>query len=243
MGIFDAYKSEVFATYHARLKFRNQLRAGIPGDPKIMQAWLRVKTGIDDETELQNLMRQTLADLGIEVEAGATYDDMAEAADKIADETKAQVFKRGENGLYLEARCVKAMLKEATAIVFDGIRWGGRPKVTKPDEMTGGKNARSVLAETVFINPEKIWLGKTEPDGIDTYPCHVKDWRGETQTSLARQEFVSGVTIEFDVLIARGKVPEDAWRALWILAQENGLGARRSQGAGTFDIEQWDKVG
>lgn len=243
MGIFADRKSEVFTKYHARLKFRNQLRAGIPGDPDVMQSWLRVKTGITDKAELEATMLRTLRELGIDVEEGASYQDMVDAADKVADENKAQVFKRdAEIGLYLEARCVKAMLKEAAAIVFDGMRWGGRPKVTKPEEMTGGKNARSVLAETVFVSPEKIALGRKMPDGTDTYPCHVKDFRGETTTSLVRQEYVNEAVIEFDVLTV-GKVPADAWGALWVFAEENGLGARRSQGAGQFEIEQWDLVG
>lgn len=228
MGIFDN-QAGVFTTYHARIQFRDKLMGGTPKDPKIIEAWLRKKTGIQDEEEIRRAMLRTLLELGADVSPDMSYDELEAASEKLA--TKQAVgFKNGEHGLYLESRVVKAMLKECTNILYAGDRWGK----TK-------KGPRSFLAERVFITPDKLWLDRQEPDGVELFIGHVSGPRGP-QSTLTHYEYVEGAVIDFDVMVAEDAIDHEHWPQIWVLAQENGLGALRSQGFGRFDIWEWEPV-
>jgi len=44
------------------------------------------------------------------------------------------------------------------------------------------------------------------------------------------------------VLTMRDCLTPEQWADLWVHAQENGLGALRSQGFGRFFIQQWERI-
>ncbi len=233
MGIFD--DAQVFKTYRTEIVVRGRLVGGTPKDPKIVERWLRAKTGVSDEEELLKMTERTLAELGRQ---SSTFEDMEEASEKIANLKQTMGFKVGEKGLYIEARQVKAMLKECTNIYFEGVKWGKRKKATGEGE-TAGKLARNYLAERVFVAPDKIWLGVSEPSGIDTFIGHVIGPRGP-QSTLAYYEYVDSPRLAFDVQVLNDSIKSEDWPMIWITAQSNGLGAMRSQGFGTFDIVKWE---
>jgi hypothetical protein len=229
MGIFDT-TTDLWTTYHASIVFRDKLMGGTPKDPKIIEGWLGKKAGITDEEELRQATLRTLVELGYDVPAGATYAEMMAAVENLAGVKQTEGFRQCEGGLYLESRTVKAMLKESTHILFAGGKWGQT-----------GKGPRAFLAERVFVNPDRILLGRTEPDGVYTFIGHVEDRQGRRAT-LAYIEYVETATLAFDVLVARDSIKADDWPQIWVHAQENGLGAKRSQGFGRFDIVGWDVV-
>jgi len=229
VGIFDS-TVHLWTTYHATLVFRDKLMGGIPKDPKIIEGWLGKKVGISDQEEMRMMALRTLVELGYEVPADATYAQMREAVESLAGVKQTEGFKQCEGGLYQESRTVKAMLKEVTNILFAGDRWG----VTK-------KGPQKFLAERVFVNPDKILLQRSEPDGIYTFIGHVEDKNGRRAT-LAYIEYAETPTLEFDVQVARDAVKPEDWALIWAHAQDNGLGSKRSQGFGRFDIEGWEEV-
>lgn len=229
MGIFDT-QTDVFTTYHARICFRDKLMGGVPKDPKIIEGWLRSKAGIEDTEEVKQAMLRTLSELGADVRPGMTYDELVAASEQLATSKQTNGFKVGECGLYIESRQIKSMLKESTNILFAGDRWGK----TK-------KGPKSFVAERVFVNPDKLFLGTKEPTGVDLFIGHTSGPRGP-QSNLTYYEYVTEPEIEFTVMVAEDAIPQENWAQIWVHAQENGLGALRSQGFGRFDIMQWDKL-
>lgn len=229
MGIFDS-KAGVFVTYGATLAFRDKIMGGTPKDPKIIEGWLRSKAGIADQEEIRQAMLRTLIELGAEVRPDMSYAELEEASKHLAASKQTNGFKRDEVGLYIEGRTVKALVKENINILFAGERW-----------LATKKGPRSVVAERVFVNPDRIYLGVSEPSGVDLFIGHTSGPKGP-QSNLTYYEYVERPVITFEVMVAQDALSLDQWAQMWVLAQENGLGALRSQGFGRFDIERWARV-
>lgn len=230
MGIFDATAGDLFAEYKVKLRFRERLMGGIPANPEIIEAWLRNRFLGSDE-ERKRLVLETLRDLGAQINNELSDEEkLDDAMKQVAAERNGVCFKRNGEGLYIEMRNIKAMLKEVTNILFAGERWGKTYK--------GPKN---FVAERVFIHPYRIFLGIEEPDGVDLFVGHVNGPQGPRST-LTYYEFAEQREIDFIVKVTGDDVEEAAWPLIWMQAQENGLGALRSQGHGTFDILEWEKI-
>lgn len=203
---------------------------GNPRSQEVVEAWIRSKTGVTDEEEIQSMVRRHMVEMGT-WKPDMTDEEIAAASKAVADLRETTGFKRDEqHGLYLEARQIKAMLKESTNVLYAGERWGA----TK-------KGPKSFLAERVFVSPDKIFLDRMEPDGVDQMIGHIVGPQGPRST-LGRHEFVQNAVITFDVLVARDAIEQEWWADIWTHAEENGLGALRSQGWGRFDIMQWDQI-
>ena len=209
---------------------------GIPQDPKLIEAWLRSKAGITDTEEIRVALLRTMEERGAEVTPDMTFEELEAASKKVAGSRETTGFKRGEHGLYIEARQIKAALKENCNILYAGDK-----DFAKHANNPTRKGARSFLAERVFVAPEQIWLGRIEADGIEMVIGHVTGPQGPRST-LGYHEYVSQAEITFDVLVTRDAIPEEWWPELWTQMEENGLGALRSQGHGRFDLLAWDRV-
>jgi hypothetical protein len=220
----------LFTRYRARLEFRDKLLGGVLKDPKLIEAWLRAKAGLEDAVEVRQAMLRTLGEIGVDVRPDMTYSELVEASETLASSKQTTGFKIGEHGLYVEARQAKAMLKECTNVLFAGERWGPTKKGPKP-----------FLAERVFVDPDKLWLGFTEPTGVELVVGHLTSPTGPRNT-LAYHEYVEGATLECTILVVRDLISPEQWAEIWVLAQENGFGAVRSQGHGRFDVTLWERL-
>jgi hypothetical protein len=229
MGIFDTV--DLFTVYGVRIAVRDRLMGGVPMNPAVVEGWLRSRAGLTEREELRRLTLKTLIEMGHEMPAEATDDEIDGALKKIAGIKNTVGFKRDENGLYLESRCVKAGLKESVNILFAGEKWGATRKGPK-----------SFFAERVFVNPTKISLGRAQPDGVELFIGHVTGPTGARST-LTYHEYVQAPVLEFELLVCRDAVAHEVWPEIWRHLQENGLGALRSQDFGRFDIEAWEKGG
>ena len=230
MGIFAKKTSGLFKLYDARIRLRDRLMGGIPKNPKLMEGWIRSKAGVEQEEEVRRMMLRTLLEMGAEVTPDMSFDAMEKASEKLAAVRQTNGFKTGENGLYIEQRALKSMLKESVNILYAGKRWG----VTN-------KGPKSFFAERVFVAPDRIWLGRSEPDGVELFIGHVTGREGPRST-ITYHEYVSEVVLQFRVMVLKDEVKHEHWPEIWTHAEQNGLGALRSQGFGTFDVEQWDIV-
>lgn len=239
MGVFDD-KADVFATYEVALEFEHRVMGGVPKDPKIVQGWLRSKAGITEARELFQVTMRTMAENGTpldvdpvvvaEMDADEMYNIIDQASEEHAAVKATNGFKTGEQGLYIEDRQVKAMLKESVNILFAGERWGK----TK-------KGPKSFVAERVFVRPRQIWLGAEEPDGVELVVGHVTDKQGKRST-LTYHEYVEDPTVEFRMEVLRDELTPLQWAQVWLHAQRNGLGALRSQSYGRFEVTKWERV-
>ncbi len=241
MGVFDEYRGDTFAVYSVELTFEDKIMGGVPKNPKIVQGWLRSKAGITEARELFQVTARTMEENGtplgvsptalVEMDADEMYNVIDQASEEQAALKSTNGFKVDEDGLYIEARQIQAMLKESTNVLFAGERWGK----TK-------KGPKSFVAERVFARPTRIHLGREEPDGVESLVKHIQDQMGKRST-LGLCEYVKDATIEFNLEVLRDELTQEQWGQLFLHAQSNGLGAERSQGFGRFEVTKWERVG
>lgn len=238
VSVFATHREEMFHYNRVKIRFRDRLVGGQPKDPKLVVGWIGKNVGITDEVEMAAKARQHLVEMGVEIGADVvTLDDLFEVAEREA-EMKTQGFKRDPLGRpYIEARHVKACIKECVNILYAGVKWG-----------TTRKGPRSYTAERVFVDPDVIVVGAAEDVFVEQSIGHITGPQGPRST-IGLFEYVTGAEVEFVVRELRsqttaGQEPAltyDQWARVWTLAQENGLGTMRSQGHGQFDVIEYER--
>jgi hypothetical protein len=134
-------------------------------------------------------------------------------------------FKRDDQGLYLDGRCLKAAIKEAANVRWPKERWGPSRKGTL-----------SFFAEHVFVVEERLHLGVTAPTGVAQRFVHT--WRGN---AIQYEEYVENAKIPFTVQTDYAFKAEE-WALLWLTGEQQGVGASRSQGFGRYEVISWEKA-
>jgi len=222
--------TDLFTKYRVTIQFIDKVMGGVPQKPEIIEGWLRKKMLGNDDAELRQMMLNTLDELGMEVEAEMTMEQLYEVARHAAAKHAGNTFYRDEHGLYLKGHQPKAMLKEAVNILFAGERWGKTNK--------GPKN---FLAERVFVDELRIYLGRDEPDGTDLQIGHVSGPQGPRST-LTYVDYCRRPSVSFTVSSLNDCIKPEQWKKMLILCQKSGLGALRSMGNGQFVMKQFDKL-
>lgn len=229
MGVFDE-QVNLYRTFDATLKFRGWLVGGRPKNPKALREMIMRRAGADAEELLRRDLVRLATELDIEVSEGMSIDDLEKLTEARAQKT-GNGFLSDKNGLYIESYQVKAAFRECCNISFAGERWGA----TK-------KGARSFLAERLFVGPDRIYLDRKEPDGVDTKTGVVTGKQGK-RSIVTQFEYADRPTINLRVRIDRNaKEIFDNIGEIWVRMQDNGLGAMRSSGFGTFDLEEWKEI-
>lgn len=187
----------------------------------------------------------TLEDLDdLHLEGGASESELIEAAVKKTAQDLAglNMFKRTEQGiLYIEGRQLKAALKEAVAVAANAGKittkgWG------KPDNASYKKGIKQWFPEHVFVTDDVITLHRadgtpiTTPD--ETLQKFVHTHRGD---AISYEETVYGAHIKFQVKTDVELTMKD-WAMIWLTGQDQGLGASRSQGFGTYQMTGWEQT-
>lgn len=226
-------KASVWKYRYTATLFLDSITGGTPSDPKIAKGWLATRLG--GEAGKDALLEQRLKTV-IAERAGADPEAMpSDVMDAALEEAAVNVdgFKRTTDGhLYVEGRTVKAMIKENASIGLGSGVVPARLGLTK-------KGAPSFLAEHVMVVEDVIPITRngaplTEPDTIDQHFVHT--YRGN---SIGYSEVCSNVEVTFTVVSDLDLT--DLWPVVWSLAENNGLGARRSQGSGRFVVTTWDR--
>jgi len=202
---------DLYKKYAVSAQFRGQVLGGIPKVKGLIEPWLCSKglSGRDLQTVAQTTAIEVQAKQGEDLE--------------IRNWTG---FKKDREGLFIEERQIKALLKEAAYVL-------------RLSRIAGFKDS---ISHGVFVKPEKIRLlraGKPlhEPDGYVERPIHVLTRQGP-RTSVVRQDFVLKPHSSFDLVVASPLVRFDDLQRLLRLGEEIGLGASRSQGFGKFVIKE-----
>lgn len=217
----------VFAYAHDSLyKFRYQvtlevdyLVGGIPSDPKVAEGWIKKSLGADNADLISEMVATTMIERGIEV---------GEAVEEVIAKAHLNGFKRDDKGLYLEGRCVKAAIKEASNILWPKRRWGPTNKGT-----------RSFWAEHVFIVDDRIHMGLDQPTGI--HQRFVQTWRG---SSIQYEEYVEKALLSFELITDAGEdiIAADDWAQLWVCGEQQGVGSSRAVGYGRYVVASWERM-
>jgi len=221
LGIPESLLSEeellqdLYKKYFAVIQFRDQVLGGIPKAKDLIEFWLRSR-GLSGR-DLKAVAQET----AIEVQAKETENH------EIRNWTS---FKKDREGLFIEERQIKALLKEAAYVL-------------RLSRIVGFRDS---ISHGVFVKPEKIHLlraGKPlhEPDGYVERPIHVLTRQGP-RTSVVRQDFVLKPHSSFDLVVASPLVKFEDLQRLLRLGEEIGLGASRSQGYGKFVIKELKSI-
>lgn len=226
-SVFAEYRNKSYPyTYLGRLRVP-LLVGGIPSDDNVAKGWIETKLkGTLSQERLERLVTETMVDRGI------TFD---EAVDEVNRRKNLNGFKRGNDNdpdhkgeLYIEGRQLKAALKEAVSVAvaakkLDMRNWGATRKFLT-----------NYFPEHVFVLDDKLWLGVVEPSGV--FQNFVHTHKG---SSVQYQEYVTDVDIDFTV-ISDHPFSKKQWGMIWTTGEQNGLGASRSQGYGTYRVTRWD---
>ncbi|MGH9248060.1 MAG: hypothetical protein ACRD0W_00855 [Acidimicrobiales bacterium] len=201
----------------------DRLVGGIPRHPEIVRRWQEARWP-------DKPMPQQQGD-------PATVD---EATDRIVENLGSQAlsdeqvagiwtgFVEHDGQIALEARNVKAMLKESANIV----------KALGPRSAAGKtRPLRAQLAERVFVAPKFILLDRTTPDETVERPVHVMTAQGP-RTALKRTDVLNKVVVPCVLRVLDDSMfPKTVLELILDHACENGLGTDRSQGNGTFTYD------
>jgi hypothetical protein len=254
VGVFDNTPDadNIISRYKVRLEFPGLIMGGTPNKADLIAAWIRTKAGITDEQEVQRMLKRTIAQrrgledelrqtIGMDAETAkeaseadplerVTYEQLEQASQDVAEDTHKVGFKRDRNGLFIESRQIKAGLKENTNILYAGQGFG----VTK-------KSPKSFVAERVFVEQDRVYLGRMVADSNELFVGHVTGPQGPRHT-LTLYEYCQEPIIDFTIVVLEDALLPEHWRNIWIAFQLNGLGALRSQGHGRFKITEWEKL-
>ncbi len=218
---FEQFRDQAWPYhYTASLHVRN-IVGGTPSDPHVGEGYIRSKLAGPDEL-IQQLVVILMQERGI------TAEQAAAEADRLKHLTG---FRRDERGLYIEGRQAKACIKEATSVAYatgkllnhKGANSWGRTS----------KGIHGFIAEHVCVMDDHIYLGRMEPDLIEQKFVHT--WQGN---GIQYQECVTEadltIHVDTDYLFT-----EQQWAMIWLTAEQQGIGASRSQGHGRFTVTEW----
>ena len=133
-------------------------------------------------------------------------------------------FHKDENGLFIYDYMIRGFLKNAG-------------NVLKDTDTIKIKNIKSKIDNVVFVFPRKIYLGKSEPDGVIERPLRAMTMQGP-RVSLTRSEYVvAGTEIEIEITILPNKeITEDIIKELLKYGRYCGLGQFRNGSYGRFEV-------
>lgn len=226
--MFEKYRDQVWPMqYRGRIRL-HRICGGVPNDPNIAKSWLEKKLGVTDDEQLMKLVVETMAE-----REGMTRDD---AVKEVINRTSVNGFKADGSGLYVEGRQLKACLKEGISVAVAA----GKVKATGWG--TTKKWITNYFPEHVFVIQDTLYLYDEDGKHITERPVptqrFVSTFRGN---AISYDEIVPLAEIEFDV-ITDHPFSDKEWAMLWVTAEQQGLGANRSQGYGRFEVIQWELV-
>lgn len=221
MSVFEKYKARAYPYLFAAEIVVGRIAGGTPTDPKVAEGWLRTKLAADKDDLIRDMVAEVMAERGVG----------KDEATQIVDTNKhLNGFKRGESGLYIEGRQIKAALKEAASVAVNA------GKLSPKGWGTTNKGLINWFPEHVFVQEDQIPLGVTEPTGIAQRFVHT--WRG---SGIQYEEYVDDAKLAFTVATDH-KFTAEQWALLWLTGEQQGVGASRSQGYGRYEVVRWDAI-
>lgn len=224
---FQQIREQLNNKYRVTIRTTHRLIGGIPavnvGDDKsrnIMESWLRKSLG-------DKLTEEELAEL-----TDKSFDEAASEA----EEESSTTFKSNDNGIYIEGRQVKAMLKEAASrLGYGKAVKGSRPSLRQDlhEALHVDENAIPIMRDGQYV---------TEPDGYEARSIHVMTAQGP-RTSIKKTAHVNNAELSFTVRILNMvALKEEHLINILAFGQDLGIGADRSQGNGKFEVIDFEHI-
>lgn len=204
----------MWKTYEVELEFTSPFASSAPKNPKDIKVMLEARMPAkppEDAVPLDELSEQVAEEVEADQEVERGY----------------ATFKKDDVGLYYEARCVRAHLKDC-ANQLQGF--------------LGVKALKSKLANRVYVEPAKIYLDKIEPDGSETRIIHAMTMKGP-RSSLKTIDYVNGAKLKFTLKVLDDKVIDrEILENIFKYGGNHGMGQERSQDWGKYELVQLKEV-
>lgn len=209
--------------YAGRIRVHS-IAGGTPSDPNVAEGWLRTKLADGDDL-IRQAVAEVMAERGIDAEQAAKEVNLL----KHLNGFRKDPSRGGE--LYIEGRQLKAGIKEAASVARAVGKLPDRWGLTK-------KGIVNFVAEHVQVVEDRLYLGVTEPSRIlQSFPKNARTG----QTGIQYTEICEDVEFDFTV-ISDHKFADKEWAMLWLTAEQQGIGASRSQSFGRYEVVKWESV-
>lgn len=206
----------MWSKYQVTMEFTNKLMGGIPKNEEVIKAWI-------------NARKPSEAQFAKRLAAGEVMTPVAVLAEEVAEEVGATSdeeqrawcgFKSDEKGLYLDGYPAKAHLKDCANVL---------------QKLLGVKALKSKVADRVYVEEDKLYLGKAEPDGYIEHPVHIMTMQGP-RSALKRNDYVEKPILRFTLRVLEDNViTQELLESLFEYGSLHGFGAERGMGYGRYN--------
>jgi len=213
--------------YRVKVRFHSRVVGGIPSDPQVIRDWLKANKIEGEDNEK----------LALDFESNMTEEDI----DEMLRKRTTTFIEDGKGRPCIEARCIKAMLKQTANVA--GL-YGNL------------KGFKDLLKEGTEVLPRLIPLAENT-DALETEEGITlpKDNYGNVRAAFKRFNYIPGpVDVEFEVhslnragianMCGKDKSRKETdtldlnilTQILQAAGKYTGAGAQRSQGEGKFEL-------
>ncbi|GAJ05663.1 unnamed protein product, partial [marine sediment metagenome] len=187
------------------------------------------RTAEEIATMLQNRMPSKAALMNNPI---AVEDLGEQVAEEVGASEEAErgwaTFKRDEEGIYYEARCVRAHIKDCAQQLAGALQIRG---------------LKAKVANRVYVEPEQLRLTRTdgtpvrEVDGTETRMIHVLTRRGPRNGTKQVDYVAPPCRLAFMLkVLDDGQVDRDILEAIFEYGGTHGMGQERSQQWGQYGV-------
>jgi len=201
--------------YLAELQVEGPFAAAIPKMPKEIESMLshRMPTKEpENATPIDELAAQVAAEVGAEEEPQPGW----------------ATFKRDNEGFYYEGRCVRGHIKDCAtqvSVFYPAI-----------------KAFKAKVANKVYVETDKIYLGVSEPAGTEQRFIQVMTRQGPRST-YKFIDYVESPRLAFVLkVLDDGVITEEHLRAIFEYGAVHGIGQERSQSWGRYSIARFEQI-
>lgn len=204
----------MWGKYQVELRFTSPFASSTPKNPLDIAAMLEARKPGKPPAEavpIEELTEKVGEEVGASEEVERGY----------------ATFKRDEKGLYYEARCVRAHIKDCA---------------NQLQGMLGIKALKAKVANRVYVEPERIYIGKAEPDGNETRIVHAMTMKGP-RSSLKTIDYVDKPVLRFTLkVLDDGVISNEILEAIFEYGGTHGMGQERSQDWGRYEVASIKEV-
>jgi hypothetical protein len=214
--------ARLYDRYRVKIAICDRICGGMPKNPDLIKTWVESTTGHADE--ITEKLIQENAELVVNAVAEKCWNGFPEDP---------------KHGLFIPCRNIKACLKQSAQLLGIYKKQRGSKQI-----MAEGME---VKANEFNGRTDRVYLGKKAPDGTDESAIHVMTAQGP-RTALRRMDYVTQPEISFEIWVLKTAtqetrhIGEEQLVEILTHAQENGLGASRSQGEGKFEVVEFQKI-
>lgn len=200
-----------------------RLLAGTPKHPDLIRAWLDVKGHSKDA-------KKALEDMGISEDEAQDIEKKSWCG-----------FKHSSDGIFIEGRQIKSMLKTAAV----NLKYGNTRRGYK-----------QVIDHGFVVEPDRVFFLREngnslqpvkEADGTVERVQHIKDAKGR-RSCISKYDYIDDFFLEFQIRILKRKEGNalvlgfDQLKQMLQASEDDGLGACRSQAFGRFVTTELEEI-